>query len=160
MPQFIEIQVSNERFARMGGGDPIKQREERSAALREIAEKAEKGGYEYSDNWSPFPKWLRDIIKSMADANRTKAKYDDENSVYKMRIAGDRLDFDDFYAEFKKRTGEFIATDEEAQKWNADNRIHVTATADDEMGAMNDLELYQRNSAALPPSRAPQGDSK
>lgn len=158
--QFIEVKIKNTRFEKMGDGDIARQMKERTAALNQRAEEVmaqERAGiYKYQGDWNPFPAWLQDLIRAMATESRSKARYDDENSIFRIKIDGDRYEYDQFYAKFSKRFSEAVLADPENIKWSAENEVRVTSSADDENAAMNDLELYQRNSAALPPSRAPQ----
>ncbi len=153
MPQYIEFKVTNLAFMKMGGGDPAKQIEERTKALDEIRKTAESGAYQYKAVHNPFPAWLQNIIKGLATSVNSKARFDDENAVYKIKVGGDRSDFDEIYNKFEAQILPIIAGDPEIQKWSDDNRINITSTPDDEMTAMNDLELYQRNAAVLPPGR-------
>lgn len=153
MSQFMEFKITNTKFMKMGGGDPIKATEERSKALDEIRKKAESAVYEYKPSWNPFPEWLRTLIQEMAADAKSRARFDDENSVYKIKIGGERSDYDDFYDAFSKRFMKVLNDDPAAQTWSADNIVHLTSTPDDELTAMNDLELYQRNAAAVPPGR-------
>ncbi len=151
--QYIEFKIVNTKLMNMSDT-------ERGAYLDKIRadaiEQEKSGGYQYKANWNPFPKFIRDIIKKIAEEKSTKASYDDENSVFKVRIPGERFDFDDFFDEFEKRYLEEFnkvkdATPENT-KWSAENYIHTTATADNENEAMRDLETYQRG-AALPPTK-------
>lgn len=156
--QYIEFKIVNTKLMAMGGGDPVKQMEERTAYLDKIRaeaiEKEKSGGYQYQAEWNPFPKFVREIIKAMAEANHTKAKYDDENDIFRIKIQGERYEYDEFYDEFQKRFSEAKDLTEENSKWSAENIVHVTSTPDDENAAMFDLETYQRG-ASLPPSRMP-----
>lgn len=153
MPQFIEFKIVSTRLMAMSA-------DERHAYLNKIRTDAEtqdrSGVYVYKEAWNPFPAWLQDVIRAMASMNNSKARYDDENSVFRVKIAGERYEFDTFYKEFQKGLESVVAADPEHQKWSSENIVHLTASPDDELAAMNDLELYQRNSSAMPPSRTPQ----
>lgn len=153
MPQFIEFKIVSTKLMAMSAN-------ERHAYLNKIRTDAEaqdrSGVYVYKEAWNPFPGWLQDVIRMMATANKSKARYDDENSMFRIKIAGERYEFDTFYGEFQKMLSTAVAADPENQKWSSENIVHLTASPDDELAAMNDLELYQRNSSAMPPSRTPQ----
>ncbi len=155
--QYVELKVVSKKFINMGGGDPQKQIEERAAALEQIRKDAEarerSGQYAYQASWNPFPKWVHDVIKTVAGVHKTKARFDDENSVIKVKIEGGRQEYDEFYEKFQKAYATAAGSAPENQAWFEENHVHMTSTPDDELGAMNDLELYQRNAAALPPSR-------
>ncbi len=156
MSQFIEFKVVNTKLMNMGGGDPVKQMEERTAYLDKIRKEAEErdksGKYQYNASSNPFPEWVRNIIKELAVEKRSKAKFDDENSVFRVKIGGGRDDFDEFYNEYDKRINKVLADDKEKNDWFAENFIQVTSSPDDEMIAMNDLESHMRG-MPLPVSR-------
>lgn len=148
--QFIEIKIRNLKFERMGGGDPVKQMEERSKALEEKRQQEAAGGYKYNDNWNPFPSWLRGIIKSVAASHGSKLRYDDENAVFKLQIDGGRFEFDEFYEEFGKMIYKELETNVEAQTWCNDNQVLPTSTADDENLAMEDLKEHHGDKSKKP----------
>ncbi len=154
--QYVEFKITNTKLMQMGGGDPVKQMEERTAYLDKIRADAEArdkaGSYEYKSDWNPFPAWVREIIKGLAIRRSSKARFDDENNVYKVRIGGGRDEYDEFYNEFELLFNTERNAKPENLEWSNENIVHITATADDEVAAMNDLETHQRN-AALPVSR-------
>lgn len=161
--QYLEFKIINKKLMNMGGGDPIKQMEERTAYLDKIRKEAEEkdksGAYQYAATWNPFPEFVRNIIKEMAAEKHSKVRYDDENSVYKIRIDGGRMEYDEFYDDFNKRfnAAKDAATDD--PEWWKDNVVRITSTPDDEVAAMNDLESHQRN-AALPVNRKTQPEAE
>ncbi len=154
--QFIEFKIVNTKLMVMSDA-------ERTAYLDKIRadaiEQEKSGGYQYKANWNPFPKFIRDIIKSMADENHSKARYDDENDIYRIKIQGERQEYDDFYDEFQKQFLTAKDLTDESKKWASENIVHLTATAEDENVAMTDLEMYQRG-AAVPPSRIAKKESE
>lgn len=161
--QYIEFKIVNTKLMQMGGGDPVKQMEERTAYLDKIRRDAEErdksGAYQYQSSWNPFPEFVRNIIKTMAAEKNAKCRYDDENMVFRVKINGDRLEFDEFYDDFNKRFAAARDADAENQKWSSENIVHATSSPDDEVAAMSDLETYQRG-AALPASRKTQNEGE
>lgn len=144
--QYIEIKIRNMKFENLGGGDPIKQMEERTKALEEIRKKTDEqmksGSYTYSQDWNPFPKWLREIIKELAEENKAALRYDDENHVFKLNINGSRYEYDEFCDTFEARFNEATIADSEAQKWALENKVLKTGTSEDEVLAMEDLKTH------------------
>ncbi len=151
--QYIELKVVNTKLMAMGGGDPAKQMAERTAYLDEIrrkAEEAERAGIaNYNENWNPFPKPVRDIIKELAAELGGKARYQDENSLYALRIRGGREDFESFYEKFQERFMAARDADPELLKWSQENIIHPTATAENENDALNELDAHHGGNQAL-----------
>ncbi len=143
--QYLEFKVINIKLMAMGGGDPLKQMEERSAYLEAVRKKAEAqatSGAAYDAEWNPFPKWVRDIIKEMAVEQGSKARYEDENAIYRVRLKGGREEYDDFYNDFQARFTAAKDATKESAAWFDENRVHVTATADNEHDALNELDAH------------------
>lgn len=154
--QFLEFKIVNTKLMAMGGGDPQKQMEERTAYLDKIRKDAEEreksGSYQYASTWNPFPKFVQQIIKDMAaefGTGKGRAQYNDENQVFKLRVEGGRMEYDEFYDEFNKRFNTAKEANQDDPEWWKDNVVRITSTPEDENTAMDDLASHHR-SAALP----------
>ncbi len=158
--QYIVFSIINTKLMAMGGGDPVKAMEERAAYLEEIRRKAEEaeksGAYQYGAAWNKFPVWVRQIIKNMAFDNGSKAIYEDENAIYRIRIKGEREEYDAFYDEFQQRFTAARNAAPENIEWSNENIVHVTSTADDENDALFELDAHHSGQPSQQKSRKPE----
>ena len=125
--------------------DVARQTQEMIAYMDGIAkERAERDrlGLPPLDNWNPFPGWAKKIIKDLAAKYRSKARFDDENRTYKIRIKGDRDDFEEFFAEWSTCRDAARPTDPESVKWLDQYEIRAVATGEDENAALFELDAH------------------
>ncbi len=142
---FVEFKVVNQKLMRMGGGDIAKQVAERSAYLDSIREQAiqrERAGLPNIENSNPFPEWLENLIHRVAGSYGAVPEYQDENAIVAMKLYGDRKTFNQFCTEFSTAYERERKVTSERLSWSNDHTVHPTATPDNEVDALNELDAH------------------
>ncbi len=148
--QFIEFQITDKQMLAMGRNpdgslDVARQTREMTLYMEQLAnERAERDrlGMPPLNEWNPFPKWAQQVIKNLGIEYQSKVKFDDENRVYKMRVKGDREEFEEFYQKWVALRDEARPTGTEDLKWLERYEIRITATGEDENASLYELDAH------------------
>ncbi len=139
---YIEFKITDKTFFKLSPEEITAKLNERAKAQMDL---------ERTNQWSSagqqiskFPRWLRTLLRGVADDHGTKLKWSADNDTYSVRVGGDLNDADDFYADFGAALTAAIAADKVAAEWSADNHIGCSISESDGESEMADLENHNR----------------